>query len=209
MDFEGFFKSFSLILELFVPGFVFVKTFCFFGKPSSDSFESTAVTSLVISYIFKLIVDLLETFIKMSDLVANAIAIVLAFVCSLIIVKIKVSGCLNFFTGWIGRVTVSENFWQEIFDVNKGSTIRFFTEYNNLDVMITGDVKRFDICDDGECCIALENYTVEYCEGDCEGEIYAPKAENNGPVMYVNTRDIHGLEVTYGRKNKENKNKGK
>ena len=58
MDFKALFESLPEILALFVPGFIFIKTYCFFIKANSDSFESTAVASITISYVLNLIVDL-------------------------------------------------------------------------------------------------------------------------------------------------------
>lgn len=194
MDFKALFESLPEILALFVPGFVFIKTFCFFGKAKSDSFEGTAVASVTISYVINLVVDLVAKVIKMSDAVFEIIAVLLAFVCALVIVKLKTSGTLKSSLKWIGKVSDSDNIWQDIFNLNKGSRIRCFSRFNNQDVMIEGDVKYFDICEDGECSIALVNYIVTYDNGNK----YKLGKRDDEPIMYLNTRNIHGLEVTYG-----------
>lgn len=67
MDFKALFESLPDLLKLFVPGFVFIKTLCFFGKSKSDSFEGTAVASVTISYILNLAVGLLAKVIDILD----------------------------------------------------------------------------------------------------------------------------------------------
>lgn len=195
MDFKALFESLPDLLKLFVPGFVFIKTLCFFGKSKSDSFEGTAVASVTISYILNLAVGLLAKVIDILDAIPELSSIFLAFMIALIWVALKTSGILKGILKWIGKVSDSENIWQDIFNLNKGSRIRCYSRFKNEDVMIEGDVKYFEVCEDGECSIALINYAVTYNNGN----IYELRNRDDEPVLYLNTRNIHGLEVIYGQ----------
>lgn len=195
MDFKALFESLPDLLKLFVPGFVFIKTLCFFGKSKSDSFEGTAVASVTISYILNLAVGLLAKVINILDAIPELSSIFLAFMIALIWVALKTSGVLKGILKWIGKVSDSENIWQDIFNLNKGSRIRCYSRFKNEDVMIEGDVKYFEVCEDGECSIALINYAVTYNNGN----IYKLGKRDDEPVLYLNTRNIHGLEVIYGQ----------
>ncbi len=195
MDFKSFLETLPQIFTLFVPGFVFIKTFCYFMNAKSNSFENTAVVSVTISYVINLVVDLLAKLITISDLLLKLLAIILAVICALTIVKLKTSGVLKKSMKWIGKISDSDNIWQDIFDRNKGSRIRCFSKYNKQDVIIEGDVKYYEICEDGECSIALINYIVTY-EDKTK---YKLGKRDDEPIMYINTRNIHGLEVTYGK----------
>lgn len=195
MDFKALFESLPNIFTLFVPGFVFIKTFNFFGKSKSDAFESTAVSSLAISYVLNLVVGLCATVTKIPDTILEIISVLLAFILALILVKLKTAGVLKRSLKWIGKVSDSDNIWQDIFDRNKGSRIRCYSRFKNEDVMIEGDVKYFDMCEDGECSIALINYVVTYNNGNK----YKLGKRDDAPILYLNTRNVHGLEVTYGQ----------
>ena len=195
MDFKALFESLPDLLKLFVPGFVFIKTLCFFGKSKSDSFEGTAVASVTISYILNLAVGLLAKVIDILDVIPELSSIFFAFMIALIWVALKTSGVLKGILKWIGKVSDSENIWQDIFNLNKGSRIRCYSRFKNEDVMIEGDVKYFEVCEDGECSIALINYAVTYNNGN----IYKLRNRDDEPVLYLNTRNIHGLEVIYGQ----------
>lgn len=201
MDFKPLFDSLSDFFNLFIPGFIFIKTFRFFGKAKSDSFEGTAVASVTISYILNLTAGLLAKAVKKSDPPLEYISILLAFIIALLLVKLKTSGLQKGVFKWIGKISGSENIWQDIFDPNKGARIRCYSSFNNEDVMIEGDVKYFEACEDGECCIALVNYVVTYNNGNKYNNKYnldKSGKPNDEPVLYLNTRNVHGLEVTRG-----------
>lgn len=195
MEFKDLFDSLPDILALFVPGFLFLKTYFYFGSKKSDSFQGTAVVSVVISYIIRLLLSFLSNVPHLAFLSSSLAAIFLAFVGSLLLVKLKTLGILKKGLQWIGKVSDTDNIWREIFDCNKGSRIRCFTRFYHQDVMIDGDVRFFDLCKDGECSIVLESYTITYKNGNN----YTPKDQGCSPLLYINTRNVHGLEVMHGK----------
>ncbi len=189
MDFGQLFTLIPDILELFIPGYILVKLYRIFFPQKSEGFESTTVCSVIISYIINLFVKLC-----FNDKYTVYISIILSVIIALLFVKIKNTEKYKKCMKWIGKVSGSDNIWQDIFDKNKGSRIRCFSRYNHEDVIIEGKVKYFESCDDGECIIALIDYTIIYQDG----EKYKLNKRSDMPVMYLNSRNCHGMEITYG-----------
>ena len=188
MVFDELFQSLQQFLTQFVPGYVFIKTFHFFNKQKYNSFEGTAVASIAISYVINLVVNLFVKTDNSCIWISEVIAVVVAFIFAICIVKIKTMDCFRKCSQWIGKKSDSDNIWEELFDVNKGSTIRCYAKFKNEDAMITGAIKYYDVRDDGECDIVLTGYTVTYNNGN----VYKC---GNGRDLYLNSKNIHGLEV--------------
>ena len=188
MVFDELFQSLQQFLTQFVPGYVFIKTFHFFNKQKYNSFEGTAVASIAISYVINLVVNLFVKTDNSCIWISEVIAVVVAFIFAICIVKIKTMDCFRKCSQWIGKKSDSDNIWEELFDVNKGSTIRCYAKFKNEDAMITGAIKYYDVRDDGECDIVLTGYAVTYNNGN----VY--KCEN-GADLYLNSKNIHRLEV--------------
>ena len=188
MVFDELFQSLQQFLTQFVPGYVFIKTFHFFNKQKYNSFEGTAVASIAISYVINLVVNLFVKTDNSCIWISEVISLVVAFIFAICIVKIKTMDCFRKCSQWIGKKSDSDNIWEELFDVNKGSTIRCYAKFKNEDAMITGAIKYYDVRDDGECDIVLTGYAVTYNNGN----VY--KCEN-GADLYLNSKNIHGLEV--------------
>ena len=188
MVFDELFQSLQQFLTQFVPGYVFIKTFHFFNKQKYNSFEGTAVASIAISYVINLVVNLFVKTDNSCIWISEVIAVVVAFIFAICIVKIKTMDCFRKCSQWIGKKSDSDNIWEELFDVSKGSTIRCYAKFKNEDAMVTGAIKYYDVRDDGECDIVLTGYAVTYNNGN----VY--KCEN-GADLYLNSKNIHGLEV--------------
>lgn len=193
---DNFFQSLQQFLTLFVPGYIAVKTFHFFNKPESSSFEGIAVVSIVISYIINLAVGLVvepdDSHLLISELIATAVA----FIGALCIVKVKTLDCFKVILRWIGRVSNNDSIWQELFDVNRGAGIQCYAKYNNEVVRIEGGVKAYSVRDDGECDIVLTRYKVTYYNGNTYD--LSKCDPSDCPDLYLNSKNIHGLEVKKG-----------
>lgn len=192
MDFESLFKSLPSLIELFVPGFMFIEIYKRFGKIKTEAFESVAIYSVVLSYVFSLISGLLSQIISLSNDVQKILTIILAVLCALGCVKIKTLSITKEIFRQIGKVSGNENIWQDIFDRNLGSKIRCFTKYNNQDVIIEGMVRYYEACDDGGCNLALIQYKILYQNGN----VYFSKDKQ---LLHLNTNNVHGLEVLSGK----------
>ncbi|MBE6891346.1 MAG: hypothetical protein E7481_04890 [Ruminococcaceae bacterium] len=196
MSLKELFEILPQLLNLFVPGFVFLTIYKYLASTKDKDFNVTIIGSFVLSYIFQLIVSLICRIVNVSASgnIVTVIAIILAIICALIIVKVRLTACYKKITTWIGRTTGSKNIWYDLFDLNKGTRIRFFTKYNNEDVIVEGDVKYYEECEDGDCNIVISNYKIKYI---VNGNVY----KNNTPnaTMIFNSKNIHGLEAHYGK----------
>ena len=198
MFFDKYFQTIQQFLAQFVPGYVLIKTYRFFNKEKSHSFEGTAIASVAISYILNLVANL---FVKNNDAhqwILGVAAVIMAFVCALLIVKIKTFSWFKNCLTWIGKISDSNNIWEELFDRNHGSSIRCYSRFNNEDVMIEGIIAYYDVREDGECDIGVAEYVVTYGNGNQ----YSVKGHSSKPVLYLNSRNLHGLEVVKGESKK-------
>ena len=201
MDFEGLFSSLPLIIELFVPGFVFIKIYSLLCDESTSSFESTAVISLVLSYVFRLLSESINVIIGLSDGLLDLATVGISILCAIVLSVLKVTGCVKRILIVVGRTTGNNTIWKDAFDLTLGSTVRCYAHFNHEEVIITGDVKYYEACDDGECNIALEKYQIKYKETGFE---YTPDKKLHA-LLLICTRNIHGLEVIQGTPKNSNK----
>lgn len=194
MSLKELFEVLPQLLNLFVPGFVFLTIYKYFVETKDKDFNVTTIGSIVLSYIFRLIANLICEFINVSDIICTVIAILLAVILAFVVVKVRLTPGYKKVIKWIGRTTGSKNIWYDLLDINKGTRIRFFTKYNNEDVIVEGDVKYFEECGDGDCNIVISNYQIKYISND---NIYKNNTLN--ATMIFNSKNIHGLEAHYGK----------
>lgn len=193
MDIKDLFDIIPKLLDLFIPGFIFLVTCKYFGQSKDEDFNVTAIRSVVLSYIFQLVSSVICGWFGKSGIIVTIIAIILSFVIAIIVVKTRITKAYKKVTKCIGKITGSCDIWHDLFDLNKGSYIRFFTKYNGQEVSVVGNVKFFEAYGDGECNIVIENYTITYKDNS----IY--KNDVEGATMMFNTKNIYGLEVHYGQ----------
>ena len=193
MSFKELFEVLPNIINLFVPGYIFLVTYKYFIESENKDFEVTAIGSIVLSYIFQLITELINKIFILPEIIYSIISIVLAFVCSILAVKIRLTACFKCVVIKIGKITGNKNIWYDFFDMNKGTRVRFYCKYNNHDVSITGDIKYFEESEDNECNFVINNYKIEFDNGD----IY--ESSNETHTMIFSTKNVTGLEAHYGK----------
>lgn len=194
MDWEKLFNSLPNFIKLFVPGYIFILVYRFFNNSNSDSFEATAVISVIASYVFNLIVQAISLLLPMPDIIANIVAVIIAAICAILFAIIQNQKRYKLVIKKIGKITGSKSIWNDILDKEKGSHIRCYTQFNHKDAIIEGDVLYSSVCQDGECRLALVQYTVLYSDGTK----YDSKGNEHEPVLYLNSANLHGIEITYG-----------
>lgn len=195
---DDLFQSLQQFLTQFVPGYIAVKTFHFFNKQKSSSFEGTAVASIVISYVINLVVGLLVKPDGSNLLLSEIIAVAVAIIGAICVVKVKTLDRFKTVLQRVGRVSNNDNIWKELFDVNRGAAIRCYTKFNNEIAMINGVVRAYNVRDDGECDIVLTKYTVTYFNESKKPYDLSQLDPSNCPDLYLNSKNIHGLEVLRG-----------
>ena len=70
---------------------IFLTIYKYFVETEDKDFNVTTIGSIVLSYIFQLIANLICKFIKGSDIICTVIAILLAVICVLVVVKVRLT----------------------------------------------------------------------------------------------------------------------
>lgn len=201
MDWKELFQALPDIVKMIVPGYIFLGIYNFFQDRKSDGFEGTIFTSLLISYLFRLLAELIASAVPISDVVVSALSVIVAAVAALVFSFFRRKGVAKKAFKKIGKITGSKSIWIDIFDRDKGSRIRGFAKYNHEDVIVEGDVKYYSDCEDGECSLVLVNYVITYpaTKNMYDSRDYDTEDHGNAPMLCLNTRDIQGLEVVNGQ----------
>lgn len=201
MDWAALFQALPDIVKLVVPGYIFLSLYNFFQGRKSDGFEGTVFTSLLISYLFRLPVELLASVVSISDAEASMISVAAAAVVALVFSLFRRKGFAKKAIKKIGKITGSKSVWIDVFDRDKGSRIRGFARFNHEDAVIEGDVKYYSDCEDGECSLVLVNYVITYpaTHKTYDSGDFDIEENQNAPMLCLNTRDIQGLEVVNGQ----------
>lgn len=197
---EWLIENLPLIMVYFVPGYIFLCMFCFFTSKKIKEIENLFVRSVVISYIFVVIANLLCTLLKFNSKYEIYIALSLSVITSFISVRIYFSKIYKNFMSKFGNISGHTSIWEDLFDRKKGAKIRGYVKYKEQCAEIKGTVKYYDILDDGNCNIALWNYTI-----DCpEFEILAK--EDPSRLFFIKSCDLEMLEVFQGAEKQNDHN---
>ncbi len=196
-SFEDLFKALPNLIKLFVPGFILIGTYRTFSQSKTESFESAAIWSLIISFVFQLVLALALP--QMTEDARNFAAIIWALIAGILLVILKNLNFRRKVFKLIGNVTGSTNIWQDIFNKKRGAAITCYTEYDHENCTIEGEVVYYEACGDGECNIALSNYTITFSDNT--------KIEDNDEshMLHLNTKNICGLVVRLGEEKKRRK----
>ena len=115
-----------IILEYFIPGFVFLTLFNFFTSRKSEKYQ--LITSVVISYIIKSSLSILHT-VMLTHVIFRTSEKVIILVINSIVTAILLS--VVYKSKWlqhilikIGNNTVHDNIWIDVLDQNDGSIVR-------------------------------------------------------------------------------------
>ena len=73
MSFKELFESLPDIINLFVPGYIFLVTYKYFIENENKDFEVTAIRSIVLSYIFQLITELINKIFILPEIIYSII----------------------------------------------------------------------------------------------------------------------------------------
>lgn len=193
MSFKELFENLPNMIKLFVPGFVFLVTCKYFIESENKDFEVTVIGSIVLSYIFNLLAEIISVFLPAPDYIYNIVSIILAFICSIVVVILRLTHLFKNIVIKIGKITGSSSIWYDFFDMNKGTRVRFYCKYDGDEVTVKGDIKYFEECQDSECNFVINNFEIETKTGD----LYNSTDEN--AAMIFNTKNITGLEAHYGK----------
>lgn len=193
MSIEELIRHLPEIIIYFVPGYIYLGIFCFLTSKKIKEIENLFIRSVVISFFFVVIAnnicELTKLDIKYSIYFALSISIIIA----LTSVKVYYSKIYKRLFCKIANVSGHSSIWEDLIDRTKGANIRGFIKYRNHDAEIRGTVRYYEILDNGDCNIALWNYTITSDEF-----VLKPKEDIN-KLFFINSKDIEGLEFFKGK----------
>ena len=193
MSIEELIKIIPEIIIYFVPGYVFLGIFCFLTSKKIKEIENLFVRSVVISYLFVVIANLICAVARIDLIYSIYFSLLLSIVLSFLCVKVYFSNAYKKVFCKIANTSGHSSIWEDLIDRTKGANIRGFIKYQNHDAEIKGTVRYYEILDNGDCNIALWNYTITG-----EDFVLHPKDDYN-KLFYINSSAIHGLEVFKGK----------
>ena len=193
MSLKELFEVIPQLLSLFVPGFVFIFIYRFFVEKQEKESNSTIIGSVVLGYIFHLIATLICTLFNGSEYTCTVISILVSIIFSVLVVKIRLTKIYKKTVIKIGKITGEKNIWYNFFDQLKGTRIRFYSNYNNKDSIIEGDVKYYEACDGGECIFVISNFKISFDNKEYTNNNIEAK-------MIFNSKNICGIEAMYGKR---------
>ena len=196
---EELIKNLPQIIIYFVPGYIFLGIFCLFSSKKIEEVENLFVRSVVISYLFVVIANLTCTLIKLDLEYTVYIALLLSIITSFIGVRIYFSNFYKNFFSKIGKISGHDKIWEDLFERNKGAKIRGCIKYRNQNVEIKGTIKYYEVLDNGDCNIALWNYTID------SPEFGILAKEDQTRLFYIKSCDIEGLEIFQGKDKPKNR----
>lgn len=181
------------ILEYFIPGYIFIKTFQILTsrKPPKDQL----VLSIVFSYIIKGICSVGHQYF-FTDIVFPwgcrvAVLLFLALILSLITVVISELKFVNEIIIKINHKSIHNDIWQDVIDYNNGATMRFIYD----DVMYIGVL---DLHEEkgNDSWFILDDYTIEENNGDtrCSRDMMAKGVNTK---LAVNLNGVKRVELYY------------
>lgn len=187
-----------VILEYFVPGFIFICSFNFFTTKENSSYQ--IVISVVISYILKAIFSFAHQFIfpKRIFLWSEKVIILTlaAFLLSLFIAWIFEKKFFNRFPINLLHKSVHDDIWRDAIDYENGTTLRFVSGEN----VYTGILDRHEE-KGNDSWFLLSNYIIEE-----DGKIYdseqALKETDMESKMAINLKNVDYVQLYYSKKDK-------
>lgn len=200
MSLKELFELLPKIIELFVPGYICMVIYKYFVDTETKDFNVTAVSSIVLSYVFQLIATFICNLFSMEEpgLIKSLLAIIFSVSCAVAIVYLRSRGYFKTIFEKIGKVSGNTNIWYDFFDVNRGTRVRFFCKYGDDLVEVRGDVCSFEVIQDKDCRFMINNIKIIFMSG----EVYEPQNKEYTMIFYVN--EVTGLEAHYGKEKKSN-----
>lgn len=181
------------ILEYFIPGFIFIRTFQIFTSRKSSDYQ--LILSVAISYVLKAICAIGHDYIckDISFPWSRRVIILtgLALLLSIIFVILSEVKYINKMFMRINFKSMHDDIWQDVIDYKNGTTLRFICE----DVVYIGRLVEHEEKGNDSWFI-LKDYIIE---GDTD---YSAKDIPYPTKIAVSLKDVKRVELYYGIKEK-------
>lgn len=194
---EELLKLVPSLIELFLPGYIFIYINRYFSNKKDENYDSTVVSSLIISYCINLVSSIIWIFFTSNTAYKSFFSIVLAIVSAFIILYVKRKKWWKDFIIKLTRISPVPNIWKDIIDLDVGSHIRFSMVYHEIDVCVEGNVFNYDVFESG-CHFAITKYKIY----DLENKLIvdSEKKEGSENILYVNSNEMKSIELQKGKK---------
>ena len=189
-----FLKEIPLLFAYFVPGYFAQKiinrlTLKSFGHGSEGKSEiKELIPCIAISYLTTNIALILYPDQNNNNITA-IVSILLALCFAFLFYVLWHLTWFNKLFIKLTQTTIHHSIWDDVLGRNVGKRIRFFTNYNHSNARVEGTIYYYEVQNDGECRIALNNYTIKYKENGIEYN----GIENS--LLVIVTGDIGCIEV--------------
>ena len=183
-------KSIPDILQYFIPGYVFIKTFCFFtSKKQGDTFV-LVISSIAVSAIIVALIQLCSFSINTWGFFS--IYVLFAFLLAVGFAKLYTIKAANFLTRLINYKSISADIWGNIVDNKLGNTLQVYLK--NRDIVYVGELFAYEN-DERDPWIALSDYVCGTAES--RELFYSAVKDTRKTVVVINLRDVDRIELFY------------
>ena len=184
------FTQLPLILEYFIPGFIFLSSFQYLTSRKDTAYK--IIGSVVVSYILKAICSICHQYVlsQRHFLWSERVIIlsVFALFTSVILVIISESHIVNKLLLKINNKSIHDNIWHDIIDYRNGTSLRVVCD----DAIYTGILVGHE--EKGiDSWFVLEDYIVN--EGN---EFYSSEDMTIKSRIVLNFKNIKRVELYYG-----------
>jgi|GEM_PF-5938474 len=180
-------KNVPELMNLFVPGFIFLTFYRYLIDDENDKYEYTVIKSIAISYCINIAFSFIDKqLIKL--LVCLGVSVILPII---LYFSVKKTGLLNLLLQKVTHTSEAQNIWDDTIDSQKGSYISFYIKNKEQIFRISGYVFAYVALEDS-CDIAVKEYKI-YHRISLENEILIHS--ENAKTLVVNSKNINFIEI--------------
>ncbi len=195
IDFESLYKQLPIILEYFVPGFIYIVTLQYFISKKSTTMDF--LYSFIIGYLLKSLFSVLHQFIipnihmsmEWHVLILSLSALCLALATVYISQRKFVKKCFNF----INHKALHNSAWLNNINYDDGTSLWIKCNDGTEILGILAEHEENGI----DSWFVLSDYSIINGENESKSEVNNPDGK-----IFVNARDMKYVELFYGSKDK-------
>lgn len=190
VDLAGILNQLPIILEYFIPGFLFVRIFQILTSRKDSTYQ--LIISVAVSYILKAFCSIVHEYI-LTDINFSwnwrvLILSIFAAVSSVILVCISEIKFVNRILLHINNKSLHDDIWQDIIDYRNGTTLRFICgDTTYIGTLVIHEERGNDSW------FVLDDYIVEE-----KNSKYKAEDMNFRSRIAINLRDVDRVELYYG-----------
>lgn len=173
-------EQLPLILQYFIPGYIFIYVFYFFTSKKSSQGQNTLLYAVIVSYFLKSIVD---TTIFKNNTVFLCLC---ALVASIVTIQLSRRRILEKIFSKINHKAVFEDIWLNVLDYDEGTTLRF-TCYDGSTII---GILMFHEEKENNSWFIISDYSIKN-----ENEDFSSSRYSYSSKLAVNLKDVKRVEI--------------